>query len=227
VSARAAGCWRSGPGPDRPPRRWPNVAARSSPSSWARTWPPSPDATSPASPQVQIISAAFEDWPLPIEPFDVVLAATAFHWIDPAVRVGKAADALRPGGVLATIATHHIAGGDKAFFDQAQACYQRWDPDTPPGVRLPTAAQVPAASDELDRSGRFGPVVFRRYEWEQSYSTASYLEVLLTYSGHRALEPTAQANLLDCIATLIDTGYGGRISKRYLTELRTAHLQAL
>jgi SAM-dependent methyltransferase len=175
-------------------------------------------------PEVQIISAAFEDWPLPAEPFDVVLAATAFHWIDPAVRVRKAADALRPGGVLATIATHHIAGGDTAFFVQAQACYERWDPDTPPGgVRLPTAAQVPAASDELDRSGRFGPVVFRRYEWEQSYSTVSYLEVLLTYSGHRALEPTAQANLLDCIASLIDAGYGGRISKRYLIELRTAH----
>jgi SAM-dependent methyltransferase len=179
-------------------------------------------------PRVQIVTAAFEDWPLPAEPFDVVLAATAFHWIDPAVRVSKAADALRPGGVLATIATHHIAGGDQAFFAQAQVCYERWDPDTPPGgARLPTAAEVPASRDEVDRSGRFGPVEFRRYQWEQPYSTAGYLEVLLTYSGHRAMEPTAQAKLLDCIASLIDTGYGGRISKRYLTELRVAHRQAL
>jgi SAM-dependent methyltransferase len=178
-------------------------------------------------PQVQVITAGFEDWPLPAEPFDVVVAATAFHWIDPAVRVTKAADALRPGGVLATIATHHIAGGDQAFFVQAQACYERWDPDTPPGgARLPTAAEVPTASDELDRSGRFGPVEFRRYEWEQSYSTAGYLDVLRTYSGHRAMEPTAQANLLGCLADLIDTGYGGRIRKRYPTELQTAHLQA-
>jgi SAM-dependent methyltransferase len=179
-------------------------------------------------PQVQVVTAAFEDWPLPAEPFDVVLAATAFHWIDPVVRVTKAADALRPGGALATVATHHVAGGDVAFFAEAQDCYERWDPDTPPGgVRLPTAAEVPTASDELDRSGRFGPVEFRRYAWEQSYSTASYLELLLTYSGHRALEPTAQAKLLDCIASLIDTRYGGRISKRYLTELRIAHLQGL
>jgi SAM-dependent methyltransferase len=179
-------------------------------------------------PHVQIVTAGFEDWPLPAEPFDVVVAATAFHWIDPAVRVSKAADALRPGGVLATIATHHIAGGDQAFFVRAQACYERWDPDTPPGgARLPTAAEVPTASDELDRSGRFGPVEFRRYEWEQPYSTAGYLEVLLTYSGHRALQPTAQANLLGCVADLIDTSYGGRIRKRYLTELQTAHLQAL
>jgi SAM-dependent methyltransferase len=179
-------------------------------------------------PQARVVTAAFEDWPLPAEPFDVVLAATSFHWIDPAVRVAKAADALRPGGVLATIATHHIAGGDQEFFAQVQDCYERWDPDMPPGgARLPTAAEVPTASDELDCSGRFGPASFRRYQWEQSYSTASYLEVLLTYSGHRAMEPTAQAKLLNCIAGLIDSGYGGRISKRYLTELRIAHRQAL
>ena len=143
------------------------------------------------------------------------------------MRVTKAADALRPGGALATIATHHVAGGDLAFFDEAQACYERWDPDTPPGgARLPSAAEVPSSSEELDRSGRFGPAVFRRYQWERSYSTAGYRELLLTYSGHRALQPAAQAGLLDCIASLMDAGYGGRITKRYLTELRVAHRRA-
>jgi SAM-dependent methyltransferase len=116
-------------------------------------------------PGVEVVPAAFEDWPLPAEPFDLVLAATAFHWIDPAVRVIRAADALRPGGWLATITTHHIAGGDEAFFAEAQTCYQRWDPETPPGgVALEPAADVPHASDELDRSHRFGPARFRRYE---------------------------------------------------------------
>ena len=69
---------------------------------------------------VSIDVAAFEDWPLPAEPFDVVVSATAFHWIDPEVRVTKAADALRPGGVLATVATHHIAGGAADFFAEVQ-----------------------------------------------------------------------------------------------------------
>jgi hypothetical protein len=36
------------------------------------------------------------------------------------VRVVKAADALRPGGTLATVTTHHVTGGDKAFFAEAQ-----------------------------------------------------------------------------------------------------------
>ena len=174
-------------------------------------------------PTVEVATAAFEDWPLPKVPFDLVLAATVFHWIDPAVRVAKAADALRPGGALATVATHHVAGGDESFFAEVQDCYVRWDPETPPdGAPLRAADDIPSSSEELDRSGRFGPARFRRYEWELPYTTAGYVELLLTYSGHRALDPAAKTGLLDCIAHLIDHGHGGRITKRYLTELRVA-----
>jgi SAM-dependent methyltransferase len=77
-------------------------------------------------PDTRVVVAAFEDWPLPPEPFDVVVAATAFHWVDPAVRVARAADALRPVGALAVIATHHVAGGDQGFFAEVQDCYLRW-----------------------------------------------------------------------------------------------------
>ena len=177
-------------------------------------------------PSVRVETAAFETWPLPSEPFDLVLAATAFHWLDPAVRAAKSADALRPGGALATIATEHVAGGTEAFFAEVQECYERWDPATPPGLRLIHAADIPFADDEPARSGRFGPALFRRYERDLAYSTEEYLDVLLTYSGHRALEPTRQKGLLDCIAGLIDGRYGGRIVKRYLTELRVAYRQS-
>jgi SAM-dependent methyltransferase len=173
-------------------------------------------------PAVQVVKAAFESWPLPPEPFDIVFSATAFHWIDPAVRVGKSADALRPGGTLATIATHHVAGGTEQFFADAQDCYERWDPATPPGLRLSPADAIPADGEEIVRSGRFEPPRFRRHAADVHYSTAAYIDVLLTYSGHRALDPVAQRGLLDCIAGLIDGRYGGQIVKRYLSELRVA-----
>jgi SAM-dependent methyltransferase len=171
-------------------------------------------------PAVEVVVAAFEDWPLPDERFDVVLAATAWHWIDPAVRVAKAAEALRPGGALATISTHHVAGGTDAFFEQVQDCYERWDPATPPGLRLPPAGEVGGDDRDLDGSDRFAAAEVRRWEWELEYSTRAYLDLLLTYSGHRALDEVARRGLLDCIAGLIDGRFGGRISKRYLTELR-------
>ncbi|MGH8775609.1 MAG: class I SAM-dependent methyltransferase [Jiangellaceae bacterium] len=171
----------------------------------------------------RVVNAAFEEWLLPAEPFDVVVAATSFHWMDPAVRLAKSADALRPGGALAVISTHHVAGGDAAFFAEVQPCYELWMPGTPTGLRLPAAADVPYEREEFDGSGRFGRVVFRRYERELTYSTREYLDLLLSYSNHRALEPDALRALLACIARLIDGRFGGRVTKPYLTELALAY----
>ncbi|MFI5555352.1 class I SAM-dependent methyltransferase [Streptomyces sp. NPDC051738] len=170
---------------------------------------------------VAVVTAEFESWPLPEEPFDALVSATAFHWLDPAVRIVKAADALRPGGALAVVRTQHVWGGTEEFFVEVQRCYERFDPDTPPGLRPPAATDVDASdhAGEVARSGRFGPTVFRRYEQDLTYTTSDYLDVLRTYSGHRALPEAARNGLLACIAGLIDRRYDGRVTKRYLIEL--------
>ncbi|MGJ5748989.1 class I SAM-dependent methyltransferase [Streptomyces puniciscabiei] len=177
--------------------------------------------------QAEVVTAEFEKWPLPDEPFDAVVSATAFHWIDPVVRVAKAADALRPSGALAVVRTQHVRGGTEEFFVEVQRCYERFDPATPPGLRLPAAEDVNGSdhAEEVARSGRFGPTVFRRYERDLTYATADYLELLRTYSGHRALPVASRTALLECIAALIDRRYGGRVSKRYLTELVVSRLR--
>ncbi|WP_137234730.1 class I SAM-dependent methyltransferase [Streptomyces sp. BPSDS2] len=173
----------------------------------------------------EVVTAEFENWPLPAEPFDVVLAATAFHWIDPAVRVTRAADALHPGGALAVVRNQHVRGGTEEFFVEVQRCYERFDPATRPGMRPPEAGEVDNSdhTEEIERSGRFGDTVFRRYTWDRTYSTAEYLDVLRTYSGHRALPDAARNGLLACVAGLIDGHYGGRVTKRYLIELAVSH----
>ena len=104
-----------------------------------------------------------------------------------------------------------------------QDCYERFDPATPPGLRMQTAEKIPTDPDELPG---FEPPTFHRYEWEQEYTTEAYLDVLLTYSGHRTLPPEPRAGLLDCIGRLIDGHHGGRVVKRYLAELRLARRQA-
>ncbi|MFK3982814.1 class I SAM-dependent methyltransferase [Micromonospora sp. NPDC050397] len=169
---------------------------------------------------VQVVTGAFERWPLPDEPFDVVFSATAFHWIDPEVRMAKSADALRPGGLLATVTTHHVLGGTVGFFAEMQEYYERFDPATPPGLRLRPADEIPRDDAEVSESSRFGPATFHRHEFEVSYSTAEYLDLLLTYSNHLALPEADRKGLLDGIAGLIDDRYDGRVVKRYLNELR-------
>ena len=182
-----------------------------------------------AFPNVRVVNAAFEDWPLPTEAFDLVVSATAFHWLDPETRVTKAADALRIGGSLATIGTDHIAGGDVAFFADSQGCYERWDRETrtaPQGsgwpAELRAAGDIKPDPEEIDRTGQFGPVTFRRYEWDKTYTAAEYLETLQTYSGHRALADEERTGLLECVRELIETRYRGRITKRFLFQLRVA-----
>jgi SAM-dependent methyltransferase len=177
-----------------------------------------------AFPRVDIVNAAFEEWPLPPASFDAVVAATSFHWLDAEVRLAKVADALRSGGALAIIATHHVAGGDGPFFAEVQRCYETWMPGTVEGLRLPDASEVPHDDDDdFEASGLFTEAVFRRYERDLTYSTREYRDLLLSYSGHRALASDARKGLLACTGELIDTRFGGRIAKRYMTELTVAY----
>jgi SAM-dependent methyltransferase len=169
------------------------------------------------APAARVVVANFDEWPLPPEPFDLVVSATAFHWLDPRTRMARCAEALRPGGTLAVISTHHIAGGTEQFFVDVQECYERWDPATPPNLRLSRASYVPRAFDE---SNAFEEPVFHRFEWEQTYDTEAYVDLLLTYSNHIALP--ARDQLIADIRQLVHTRYDGQVVKRYMTQLAVA-----
>jgi SAM-dependent methyltransferase len=164
----------------------------------------------------------FEDWPLPDEPFDLVLAATAFHWIDPTIRYVKSASALRTGGALAIINTHHVAGGTTAFFEASQTCYQAHVPGTTSGFRLPAAQEVPPGTTDLADTGLFEAPADRRYQWQATCTTTDYIDLLSTYSDHIAMPDSSRRAFFQCIAALIDGRFGGRIVKQYMTELIVA-----
>lgn len=169
-------------------------------------------------PSASVFVSAFESWELPAAPFDLVVSATSFHWLDPLVRMSKCALALRLGGSLAVISTHHVLGGTVDFFVDVQRCYERWDPATPPDLRLTAAPDVPY---EFDESSSFGPVLYRRYEWELTYTAPEYLDLLSTYSGHRAMSAASRAGLFADITDLISF-YGGQITRRFMTQLAVA-----
>ncbi|KAE9365767.1 putative methyltransferase [Stipitochalara longipes BDJ] len=175
-------------------------------------------------PNVEIAISTFEDWPLPEQKFDLVVSANAFHWIDKKVRMSKAADALREGqGVLAIISTHHIKAGTEAFFDEVQRLYEEHGLAPAPGLFLPAAQDIPKDASDFEREKRFREVEFRRYKWDQSYSTSEYLDLLSTYSNHHILSPDAKERFLKEVAKLIDNKFQGRITKGYMVQLAIAH----
>jgi cyclopropane fatty-acyl-phospholipid synthase-like methyltransferase len=170
---------------------------------------------------VRVHNGAFEDWTLPPEPYDVVVSATAFHWIDQRVRFEKTAAALKPSGALAVVETHHVSGRDDAFFDDVQPCYEAHMPGTPSGIRLSPAGSIPLTLDESSAE-RFSVPDVRRYNVEIPYTTKQYIDVLSTYSGHIELEAEHRQALYACIGDLLERRFGGTIRKQYLFALIVA-----
>ncbi|MEH1986383.1 hypothetical protein [Nostoc sp.] len=70
----------------------------------------------------------------------------------------------------------------------------------------------------------FGEVVYRSYQWDATYNSATYLNLLNTYSGHLNLDHITKARFFHAIAELINTKFNGQITKGYLTTLYVAHL---
>jgi SAM-dependent methyltransferase len=167
---------------------------------------------------VEIRTGDFESVELPPGSFDAVVAFTSFHWLDPETRLERCAQLLRPGGALAVVVTQHVLpeGGDP-FFVAVQDTYAAAGEKRV--ERPPRPEEVPDIRDELVAGGRFGAVEVRRYVRDVEYDADAYIDVLETYSGHRALEPATRERLYGDIRGLI----GPRtIRKSYLFVLHVA-----
>lgn len=176
-----------------------------------------------AFPKVDITVGPFETAPIEPQTFDLVMAATSFHWLDQPAGYQQSHRALKPTGSLAIFRHEHVGGtAYDGFFHDTQRYYEQYMPGTPPNLRLPQPDDIPDQSAEIEASDFFGSVDVRRYLWNQSYDAESYLKLLSTYSGHMELAETPRRKLFKGIANLIDDKYAGRILKTYLVILHVA-----
>jgi SAM-dependent methyltransferase len=173
-------------------------------------------------PQVHVVTDAFEIWEPNGRTFDMVFAATSWHWLDPSVRYEKAARLLKSGGVLAMVNTvHAFPTGFDPFFTEIQDCYDaigesasEWPPPEPD--------KVSDAREEIQRSGLFGEVHVERYLWTVDYTASQYVDLLETYSGHREMDPAKRGLLYAEVRKRIDARPDPRVHKHYLTILHVA-----
>ena len=142
-----------------------------------------------AFPAVTVVRADFEKWAASTsQRFDVVCAATSWHWLDPDSRCALAARITVPGGRLALWSALHVLpdGGDP-FFDQIQEVYEEIGEGLPPDAVRPRPGHLPDSTAEILASGLYGDVAVRHFDWEVTYDAESYLALLDTFSGHIAM----------------------------------------
>ena len=159
-------------------------------------------------PGVTVVESRFEDF-VP-QDHDVVLAAQAWHWIDPATKHALAAAAAPNLVIIYNIADFEV--GLRAELDAAYAAHFVGDP-----ARLQPAIDHRAKYDtEIRESGMFAPPRITELAWTQRYTTRQYLDLISTYSDHAVLPPENRDALFTAIAAVIDRA-GGEIVIPYAT----------
>jgi SAM-dependent methyltransferase len=169
-------------------------------------------------PGARVEVGGFEEWRLPAEPFDAVVSASAWHWIDPEVRSSKAARALRLGGMLIIVHAHHVQGGTPGFFADTQPLYTRWGLSDDPFFEPPAPEDAPAMYPELEQRSEFEDVRRHRFEIPRRHTTESYVGWLKTDSLILGLDAVSRQGFLDDIRNLIHTRYGGLVFRNFVYE---------
>ncbi len=90
-----------------------------------------------ADPAVRFLASSFEEF-TGGGPFDLIVSATAFHWVDPSVGWARAARLLRPGGWLALLSTGELY--DEPFRGQLRDLWIRYSRQTAPWAARPAWA---------------------------------------------------------------------------------------
>jgi SAM-dependent methyltransferase len=173
-------------------------------------------------PRVRIVTANFETWE-PDGLFDIVFAATAWHWIDPKRRYVLAARALKPGGTLAFAqGTHAFPPDVDPFFLEIQDAYRAigmpWQGPWPP----PPPEEMVDSCTEIVASGLFEDVQAIRSLWTAEYDADSHVTLMATASDHRLLEEWKREWLFSEMRRMIAARPGGRITKHELMVLHLA-----
>jgi SAM-dependent methyltransferase len=159
--------------------------------------------------------ASFETWDPRGRRFDLITSGQAWHWVDPAVGVPKAADLLRPGGTIALFWNYDdLDGPTQAMLD---AVYARWAPELLRSVVVGGNKQSDRPHvGELEASGRFASVETRTYRWQHTFRQDEWVGMVQTHSDHLRLAPDRRAALVEALRIAIDE-QGGTIATQYGT----------
>ena len=171
------------------------------------------------------IHDAFETAPLKEGSFDLIYAASAFHWVDAQIGCPKALRLLRPGGTFALFRYNAPPPDGEPLYEDIQAVYHRHyhkpyirpRPMTLEDYTSPAAIYKGFRFSDMAEYG-FVDVTMKFYEVVRSFDVEEYMSLLDTFADHRSLPDADREALYAGIREAI-LRHGGRISVDYLFQL--------
>ena len=156
----------------------------------------------------------------PPESFDLIYAATAFHWIPEEYGYKRVYELLKSGGTFARFAYH--AGVDRRrpeLAEEIQSLYRKYFGST----EAPKAFNEEDAKKLADLAAHYGftDPVWQLYESTKDFTAEEYLELLTTYPDHMKLAEPDRRALFEGIYNAI-RHHGGIITVYYTVDLELA-----
>ncbi len=176
---------------------------------------------------VEVETATFEDWDAAGRTFDAVVAGQSWHWVDPVAGPAKAAQVLRPGGLLAVFA--HAYAPPPFVAEAFATVFRKVAPESPLSAGPPGPAQdvyramFATFGDGIRKTARFGEPEQWRFDWERYYRRDDWLDLLPTTGALTRLPPDKLAEVLESVGAAIDA-IGGGFTMTYTTMATTASL---
>lgn len=161
----------------------------------------------------RVIVAPFEDATLYENHYDLLYAASAFHWVDAEIGCPKAFRLLKPGGVFALLRYNYVTDDGNALYEQIQALYEihfrsHYPSRTRPIHRTEADYKKPC---EVERGYGFRDLadygftdITMKFYFDQRMLTADeYIRHLDTHADHRGLPEANRAALYQGIREAI------------------------
>lgn len=172
----------------------------------------------------RVIQSSFEDVDLPSQSYDLVAAATSFHWIRPSVRVVKAADVLKPGGSLAL--WWNVFGDPERedLYHEATVSVLEQLSRSPsdPKDAVPFALDTVARRSEIVATGAFDEPSYELYRWVLWLSTQQVGALYSTFSAISRLPADRRNTILEQLMDIAERDFGGRVARNMVTPIYVA-----
>jgi SAM-dependent methyltransferase len=157
-----------------------------------------------------VVISAFEDVSLDINNYDLVYAASSFHWVDAKIGCLKVFSLLNNGGIFALFRNNFISDCEQEMYNEIQEVYRKYyhQPYKEPIKLLEReyweseGIKKGFGFSDLDKYG-FTEISKKHYYSNKEFNAEEYILMLDTMSDHRSLPENNRKALYTGIKEII------------------------